>query len=465
MRVLGSAAIPVPSNPQWRKWIVGRAVDDADLRHNSVDAVRLGLALLVVFSHAFPLSGNPHEPLAVWSHGVTSFGEVAVAGFFTLSGYLITRSFERVASLPRYLWHRALRILPGFWVCLLLTAFVIAPISARLAGMWQHTLWTAPDGPISYLRANWQVRIQQWQIAGLPLKVPYPHAFDGSLWTLWLECRCYIALAVIGALGVLHHARWLVLLIALALIAALLSSWMDPSVLRSHHLAGYYWQWMDSTQLNLELWTCFFVGASAYLYRRFLPLSPIAGLIALVAYFALTATEWGPLAAAVLLSYAMLVLGFRVGVRQAARLRGIGDLSYGTYIYAFPIQQLLALLGFTALPVLLFGAMGAILTLPVAYVSYHLIEEPFLRMKSLGLSKTRGKALRQEKPVHPIAVYSGSDISGIETAPFPVISHADLSDMETAPIPTPRRMALSDAPTTPLVRVRADRSDAPRCDK
>lgn len=377
-----------------RYWAFGRPISDEDLRRNSVDALRLGLALLVVFSHAYPLSGNLTEPFAVWTHGLTSLGEVAVAGFFTLSGFLITRSYERAASLSRYLWHRGLRILPGFWVCLLITAFVFAPLSAKLSGMSQHALWAAPDGPFAYILSNWRLQIQQWAIAGLPINIPYPHAFDGSLWTLWLEVRCYIAVAVLGALGVLRFARWLFPVLSVILIGLLLSTWLHPSVMRTDLIAPYFWQWMDSTQLNLQLWTCFFVGATAYLYRQYLPLSPLVALVALVGFVLLSPTPLGPLSAVLLLSYAMLTLGFRVGVRQAMHLRRVGDLSYGAYIYAFPVQQLLAQLGFAALPVGLFALLGVIATLPMAYASYRLVEAPSMKLKAIGMRKPQDREAR-----------------------------------------------------------------------
>ncbi len=388
-------------------WLIGSTVSDEDLRTNSVDALRLGLAILVILSHAYPLSGHYNEPLALWSNGQTSFGEVAVAGFFTLSGYLITRSYEKSLSLSRYLWHRMLRILPGLWVCLLVTAFILAPVFAKLVGMPQHTLWSAPDGPFAYIVANWGINIHQWDIAGLPTGIPYPHAFDGSLWSLWVEFRCYLVLGAIGAFGVLRSARWLIPAITVLLLVALIATLVDPAILTVNPQATVFWDLMDSTQLNLELYTCFFVGASAYLYRRYLLLSPLVALGAFIGFLLLTATSLGPLGAAVLLSYAMLTVGFRVGVSIASQLRRIGDISYGTYIYAFPTQQLLAQLGLASLPIWLYALSGVVATLPLAYISYRFVEAPFLRLKSLGIPK-KASAEPYRSIVHSDAVPVGA---------------------------------------------------------
>ena len=81
-------------------------------------------ALLVIFSHSLTLGGYRSETL--WGHG--TLGDYAVDGFFAVSGFLITGSATR-NHVVRYLWQRALRILPGFWVCLLITAIVAGPIA------------------------------------------------------------------------------------------------------------------------------------------------------------------------------------------------------------------------------------------------------------------------------------------------------------------------------------------------
>jgi peptidoglycan/LPS O-acetylase OafA/YrhL len=57
------------------------------------------------------------------------------------------------------------------------------------------------------------------------------------------------------------------------------------------------------------------------------------------------------------------------------------DLSYGTYIYAFPIQQLLAIAGVGFVGALGFSIIAAGLTLIVATVSWFLVEKPTARLR------------------------------------------------------------------------------------
>ena len=108
-----------------------------DPRRNSIGFLRWGLAFAVIFSHAGPLAGfYGSKNLGTQWSDEQSFGGVAVAGFFFLSGFLITKSRMGRSTIFRYFWRRVLRIIPAFWAALLLTAFVLAPIA------WWHSTGT-----------------------------------------------------------------------------------------------------------------------------------------------------------------------------------------------------------------------------------------------------------------------------------------------------------------------------------
>jgi peptidoglycan/LPS O-acetylase OafA/YrhL len=95
-----------------------------DRSRNSLNAMRLLLAVLVVVSHSWAIGGFGAEP----SLGGAHLGTWSVLGFFCISGYLITAS--RLGSSPtRFYRARALRILPAFVVCLVVIAAVLAPLS------------------------------------------------------------------------------------------------------------------------------------------------------------------------------------------------------------------------------------------------------------------------------------------------------------------------------------------------
>src|SRR5213593_437282 len=91
--------------------------------------LRLLFAGAVLFSHCFELidRGRIHEPLDRLFH-TFSAGDLAVDGFFVLSGYLILQSWLRDPNPARYLARRALRIYPAFIIATLLCGLALGPL-------------------------------------------------------------------------------------------------------------------------------------------------------------------------------------------------------------------------------------------------------------------------------------------------------------------------------------------------
>ena len=100
-------------------------------RDNGLNFIRLFLAILVIVSHAYPIGGFGPDPVL----GDLGVGSLAVGGFFAISGYLITKSRFRT-GFRRFAVRRALRIFPGYWACLIFTAFVAAGIAGIVRGGW-----------------------------------------------------------------------------------------------------------------------------------------------------------------------------------------------------------------------------------------------------------------------------------------------------------------------------------------
>jgi hypothetical protein len=93
-------------------------------QRNSARAGVLGDPLALV-----GLGGFGHEPAL----GDATIGRFAVGGFFAISGFLVTGSRLRLPA-GAFGWRRFLRVFPGLWVCLLVTAFVLAPAVGALRG-------------------------------------------------------------------------------------------------------------------------------------------------------------------------------------------------------------------------------------------------------------------------------------------------------------------------------------------
>ena len=195
-----------------------------DPRANALNAFRLVLALGVVFWHAFPLTGR-HLPFA--AHQLLS--QAWVDGFFAISGFLITASWLGNPRLRDYFLARCLRILPGLWVCLVVTAFVVAPIGVAIQGGSAARLLLS-SAPVKFVVENSAVAYVQFDIGGTPRGIPFPGMWNGSLWTLQYEVLCYVAVAVLGLVGVLGR-RWLLpAAMALALAWTTLASYSSTEL-------------------------------------------------------------------------------------------------------------------------------------------------------------------------------------------------------------------------------------------
>jgi peptidoglycan/LPS O-acetylase OafA/YrhL len=343
-------------------------------RDNGVTPLRLGFALLVVFGHAWEVSGHGPDPLQR-ATGVTC-GEVGVNAFFALSGFLVTQSWRRSRSGGDFLWRRLLRILPGFWACLAVTGLGLFPwLWAREHGTTAIAAFhRAPF--FGYVGRNALLRIRQANIGDLFAAQPAAGVVNGSLWSLFPEFLCYLGVALAGGLGLFSGRRlgWLGLG-ALVLFALHAGGPCALARLSAPVQASAWYLWRLSTQA-----TFFAAGALGCLGAARLRVSPgraIGGGLLLALATGVGAYAWlGPL----LLPFSALQLA---ALLPGAWLDRIGDYSYGIYVYHFPLQQMLVFfaLGTGSAPA--FFALTVALVLPCAAASWHGVEKPALRLKGL----------------------------------------------------------------------------------
>lgn len=335
--------------------------------NNCFDLIRLVLAVSVVYSHAFLLGGFGEEGFSRLVHGQTIAGSLAVMGFFGLSGFLVTRSFSQRNDWRRYLRARALRILPGFYLALVFTAFVAAPLIAT----------QVPNGPewrlanaVEFVVKNFGVRVGAWHVGGIPYGLPYNGSLNGALWSLFSELCCYGMVLLIGLAGWLRGARGRVhvLLMTLGLAAIQAAVALSPEV---KHVAPSLLQLTGLAPFV----SAFFAGASVYCYREELSLGrPSAVIWGLAALVLLKLGGWSLLGSLVWpLALINLAYSFRYRLRH--------DLSYGIYIYHFPILQLVASFGGLKWGYGIFLAVGLVASLACAGLSWVLVERPCLRLK------------------------------------------------------------------------------------
>lgn len=330
-----------------------------DPRRNALNAWRLVLASGVVIMHSWPLSGHTAPYLG-------SSYEIFVDGFFVLSGFLITSSWLRNPRLREFAAARFLRIFPGLWVCLLVIALVIAPIGVAIQGGSAKDLLLS-TAPIEYVLNNAVLNVFHSGIAGTPNDVPWPHVWDGTLWTLIFELFCYIGVALAGIVGLLRR-KWAVpvaFVLAVALAAVV-----------SYPVFGM----QTIPQMIGRFSVAFLAGMLIHQFQNVIPAR--WWLVAICFVFVIVVSVQVPnyrVYGVIPLAYAVIVSGALIKNR---RLRLRTDVSYGVYIYGWPVQQLMAMGGLGFLNPWVFAAVAGAITVPLAMLSWFVVEKPAMSLKS-----------------------------------------------------------------------------------
>jgi peptidoglycan/LPS O-acetylase OafA/YrhL len=354
-----------------------------DGRRNAVGLLRLVFAGAVIVAHTWPLGGFGPSP---GRKGGIDLGTFAVCCFFAVSGMLITRSAQR-ASLGRYAWHRFLRIMPAFLVCLLVLGFVFAPIAYHYEHGSLSGFMSASDNPVAFLRANANLYIDFYSVSGTPSTVPFPGAWDGALYTLAYELNCYLIVGGLLWLGWLRRAR-----ILIPLVAAFFWLVGIPGVHAA--LAPV----LNEIPLGLasllmsKFAVSFFVASALWVYAERVPMRTSWGAAAFAVAGGAWATGTWRYVGGVAIAYAVVWL---MTALPESRVGRVHDLSYGVYIYGFPVQQLYAMYGLPDAGKLVYLAVATATTLMLAALSWLLVERPCLSAKDIAF---RLRPRRQATP-------------------------------------------------------------------
>ncbi len=331
-----------------------------DRSANNLDFLRCLAAGMVIFSHCFPLLGFGPDPLERWS-GRQNFGALGLQLFFFMSGMLVTSSWCHTPSVPVFVRRRVLRIFPGLVVAAFFCTFVVGPLGTVFEVgkyfSYAHTYFFLLNGVLPTV---------SYYLPGVFLLNP-SCAVNGSLWTLPYELGCYLVVLICGKLRLLTPQAFPLtgaVLLALIPVRRLLSG-------------GTF---LTNGQFHLDsLEPClieFLLGMAAFLYRHRLPMDRRLAWLALGIYLSTLAVGLlGQCVALLLVPYLVLYTA-QVRVAGFHRFARYGDLSYGMYIYAFPVQQLFVHTFDTGIGVTGLFLLSTALTAGLAYFSWHLVEHP-----------------------------------------------------------------------------------------
>ncbi len=337
-------------------------------RNNNFNLLRFALASLVILSHAPELhDGNREREVLTRLFHTLSFGELAVDGFFLLSGYLITQSWQREPRAYRFFIKRVLRILPAFVVASLLSVAVIGPLAAA--------------EPATYWAEFSSFRFLQGLAVLYPPITPEvfpgrPHPeLNGAMWSIRWEFLCYVVVVITGLVaGLRFKAAWAVLTLLWS------SVWLIEGLTHG-----------TSAQLSFPyqqhpLWrllTCFFAGGCFQLFEHRLSVTPCRVSLALALLIAGMFSSRLAEPALIVFGGFLLFAAAHRPVAQLAAFNRAPDVSYGVYLYGWPIQNLASATWPRADVWLMLPAVY-LTAIALAALSWYLIERPALSLKRLA---------------------------------------------------------------------------------
>ncbi|HXJ32697.1 MAG TPA: acyltransferase [Candidatus Eisenbacteria bacterium] len=337
---------------------MGRTLATAyDRGRNNFDALRFALATLVLWSHAYSLDAEL-DPLLAFSGRQMSGGAVGVEGFFIVSGFLVTQSWLGTAGLARFAEKRARRVLPGLLVAMAVGVFAIGPfVTTQPLGTYLTSARTWLHFPGLFAHA-WSA------VPGVFPRNTFKNQLNGSLWSLRYEIACYVMTGIVGMLG---RRIWRPAVIAIAA-----GSVAGNALLHASGVAAPTW-----ASWGAKLLACYATGMALYEFRDHVPyrgaLAAAAAVALLVAARAGGLVWIFPVAGAYLLLYLACASWLPL-----ARFGRFGDFSYGLYLYAYPVQQVILHVFGPKLPERPFFVAAFLVTLPFAIASWHLVEAPML---------------------------------------------------------------------------------------
>lgn len=337
------------------------------IKNNNFDFLRFLFALLVVVSHAFPLSGSNES--FQWIYKITNgqivWAQIGLSGFFVISGYFIFQSLERSKHLLDYFKKRFLRLFPALFVVLLLT-IVLAPFvyKSEIPFLKNSAVYT-------YLPNNLSLYNFQSSIKGIFDTNAY-HAINGSLWTIRYEFSLYVALSFLFFFRTQQRIVCIILLIGFSVFILLYTFYLN-------RFGGSSLFGLQGIHL-LNLGT-FFIGGSLLASLQFEKIKYkvlILGLSVLILLLSLYFNFYDSVKHFIFL-IVVLLIGF-IPLPFIHTFGRFGDMSYGIYIYSFPIQQ--TLMYFFKMSTYSLLIYSVLLSVVFGFLSWHLIEKRALKYKN-----------------------------------------------------------------------------------
>lgn len=332
--------------------------------HNNFDFLRLLLASFVIISHSYALLGlEDSEPLRRLTGSIV-FSGIGVGGFFVLSGFLIYQSVLNSASLAIFVKKRFWRIFPALAVVVLCSTFVLGPVCTDLS----LSAYFTDHKTYSYLLKNILLVPSDNILPGV-FNHNYRPEINGSLWTLRYEVLCYAGMLLYFLLTLKRHKAYTICAYIVLLGGDLLLTF-KPGLLPEnlqYHLGNFF-----------SLTTFFYTGVLLAQWQQvWKPYCKQIFWISLILFIGLGIFKADLIGFVAVWLYPLLIISFGSFYTPALQTgKKIGDISYGTYIYAYPIQQMLIAIGLRDVVSLML--LSFICSWIAGWLSFHLVEKRLL---------------------------------------------------------------------------------------
>jgi peptidoglycan/LPS O-acetylase OafA/YrhL len=362
----------------------------------SLDGVR-GLAiLLVLFSHLFSSNLTTGSKFFDLLSAIRESSYIGVNLFFVLSGFLITGilldTLDRPHFFKNFYSRRALRIFPLYYGFLILLLLLTHPFHLDWSG-WQYFYLTYTSN-LAFLK------IEHFDLHPFNIK---------HFWSLQVEEQFYLLWPIL-----IFRIRRIPTLIKLCLLAcagSLIFRIIAVS-LRPHYPVLHLPYWLPygatfSCADNLLFGCCLCALLRTPSRQRILSLAPRVFLVctsalAVISYFC-RGLLWQHTFLVPSFGFTLIPIAFAALIAMAIRpgsqtqrlftnrtLRFFGKYSYGIYILHYSVYEALtgpirhyvdSHLHSKALAILVGAVVVMVVTIPLAVLSYHFYEAPFLRLK------------------------------------------------------------------------------------
>jgi peptidoglycan/LPS O-acetylase OafA/YrhL len=370
-------------------------------RRTNLDAVRLIAALGVLIGHGFDLRRGGSIILA----GIP-MSSMCVMVFFVISGWLITASWDRDPRPLHYLRNRVLRIFPALIAVVLATTLVLGPTATTLT----TSAYFSDPLTWKYL-GNAALLTRHASLPGVFTTNPYPTVVNGSLWTLPIEFACYLAVPLVCLLPV--RQRFIaVSAIAVAAITAFYKIPLHVALLSS------------PAALWCMLFAFFAAGAALRAlavilgHQRWLRVDMALFVIIAQAFLLAVQPGWGVIANWLALPYVVMSLSLS-STPVLRRMSRFGDFSYGLYLWAYPVQQVVIWRRIYP-PMWIDLPLVAAIAGCLAALSWFMIENPSLALKRVRRRPARHRVTGSAIPEPEQPARSPSYLPGVGVERPPV---------------------------------------------